>query len=122
MKTIENKEIADKELLNVYDNIDGLLVIEELLLHKGEDYVISEMRVQKKLLEDMALIVYGLKSSQTNRLYVGFALDRYYKRADLVAPNGTIKVPIKIYEKVKTINDKYRNHANRQIPDAIRET
>ena len=105
---ISDKNRANKETIQVYEEIDGLEVMKEVLLHKGEDIVIGSMRMDKKLLDNMALIVYGLKSNPTNKLYIGFALDRYFKRLDMVTPNGTIKVPVKIYEEVKAINDKYR--------------
>lgn len=106
---VSNRNRVDKETLQVYERIDGMEVMKELLLYKGEDIVIGEMRLNKKLLDDMALIVYGLKSNATNKLYVGFALDRFYKREGLVTPNGQIKVPVSVYEEVKAINDQYRN-------------
>lgn len=104
---ISNRNRADKELLKVYEEIDGLEVIKELLLHKGEN-VCQDLRVDKKLLDQMALIIYGLKSNPTNKLYVGFALDRFYRRYDLVTPNGSIKVPVNIYDEVEKINNQYR--------------
>lgn len=104
---ISERNRAAKELLKVYEDIDGFEVIKELLLHKGES-VCRDLRVDKKLLDQMALIVYGLKSNPTNKLYVGFALDRFYRRQDLVTPNGSIKVPVNIYDDVEKINNQYR--------------
>lgn len=104
---ISDGDRAAKELLKVYEDIDGFEVIKELLFHKGES-VCRDLRVDKKLLDQMALIVYGLKSNPTNKLYVGFALDRFYRRHDLVTPNGSVKVPVSIYDEVKKINNQYR--------------
>lgn len=104
---ILNRNRVDGELLKVYEEIDGFKVIKELLLHRGKN-VCQDLRVDKKLLDRMALIVYGLKSNPTNKLYVGFALDRFYRRYDLVTPNGSIKVPVKIYDEVEKINNQYR--------------
>lgn len=104
---ISDRNRTDKELLKVYEDIDGVEVIKELLLHKGES-VCRDLKVDKKLLDQMALIVYGLKSNPTNKLYVGFALDRFYRRHDLVTPNGNIKVPVSIYDEVERINNQYR--------------
>lgn len=104
---ISDKNRASKELLKVYEDIDGFEVIKELLFHKGES-VCRDLRVDKKLLDQMALIVYGLKSNPTNKLYIGFALDRFYRRHDLVTPNGSIKVPVSIYDEVEKINNQYR--------------
>lgn len=104
---ISERDRAAKELLKVYEDIDGFEVIKELLLHKGES-VCRDLRVDKKLLDQMALIVYGLKSNPTNKLYVSFTLDRFYRRNDLVTPNGSIKVPVSIYDEVERINNQFR--------------
>jgi len=106
---VSERNRTEKYLIKVYEDIDGYEVIKELLLHKGED-VCKDLRVDKILLDQMALIVYGLKSNATNKLYVGFALDRFYKRHDLVTPNGSIKVPVKIYDEVVETNNRYRRN------------
>lgn len=107
LRSISDRDRVNKETLDVYENIDGFEVIKELLLHKGED-ICKDMRVNIKYLEQMALIVYGLKVNPTNKLYVGYALDRFYRRKDLVTPGGRIKVPVQIFDEVKALNDKYR--------------
>lgn len=104
---ITERNKAPKELIKVYEDINGIEVIRELLLHKGIS-VCNDLRVDKRLLDQMALIVYGLKSNPTNKLYVGFALDRFYRRNDLVTPNGSIKVPVKIYDEVEKANSVYQ--------------
>ena len=103
---ITDRNKAPKELIKIYEDIDGIEVIRELLLHKGVG-VCNDLRVSKRMLDEMALIVYGLKSNPTNKLYVGFALDRFYKRNGLVTPNGSIKVPVIIYDEVEKINSVY---------------
>lgn len=107
MKLIEDKNKVSSELIKIYEEIDGLLVIEELLLHKGENFA-KDLRLQRKHIDQMALIVYGLKSNETNKLYVGYSLDRFFRNKDLVTPNGMIKVPVDIYDKVEKINNQYR--------------
>ena len=104
---ISDSNRVDKKLLRVYEDINGFEVIKELLLHKGES-VCRDLRVDKKLLDKMALIVYGLKSNPTNKLHVGFALDRFYRRHNFIMPNGSIKVPVRIYDEVEEINNQYR--------------
>lgn len=49
----------------------------------------------------------GLNQTQQIKLYVGFALDEFYKRNGLVTPNGSIKVPVIVYDEVEKINSVY---------------
>lgn len=107
MKKIESKNFVEKNLLQTYQEIDGFEVIEQLLLFKGCEFV-NNNTVSKKSLDDMALLVYQLKSNPTNRLYVGLVLDKFYLQNDLVK-SGRIKIPKEIYDKVKAINDSYKN-------------
>ncbi|MFR9165012.1 MAG: hypothetical protein ACLVKO_01840 [Dysgonomonas sp.] len=109
MKKVDNKDKVNRELLDLYDSVDGYDVMKELMLCRGEDVICRDLRVQFKDLLDMALILYGLKVNSTNKLYISYSLNRFYKKEALVTPNGSIKVPVKIYDEVKTINDKYRN-------------
>lgn len=107
---VNSKNKVAAQDLKTYAEIDGLEVIEELLLFKGESICGGRevRRVSSKLLDDMALVTYGLKSNATNKLYVGMALDKYYQRAGLVHKSGTIIVPVEIFDRVKEINDQYR--------------
>lgn len=114
MKVINKKEFVGKEVIKCYEEIDGLLVIEELLLYKGVDIAGAAKVVHQKHLDDMALVTYELKVSATNRLYVGMYLDKFYHRAGLVCDSGRIKVPIDIYNKVKKLNDSYKTKDNQQ--------
>ena len=107
---IDKNNFVSPDQLRTYEQIDGLKVIEELLLHKGVDIAGPNKTLSAKLLDDMALVVYGLKVNATNKLYVGTHLDKFYRRAGLVCNSGKIRVPIDIYNHVKEINDKYKNH------------
>lgn len=109
MKTVSHQNLVDKETLKRYDDIDGLKVIEEYLLYKGTDDVGNRLFINIKLLEEMALIVYGLKSNSTNKLYVGWYLDKFYKRNNLFGKDRRlIKIPEDIFEKVDKIHAQYR--------------
>lgn len=108
MRKIANNDRVDKDTIELYDSINGFDVMEELFLFKGEDRVCRDMRVNFKDLLDAAFILYGFKVNSTNKLYVSFYLNKFYKREGLITPNGSIKVPVSIYDKVKSINDKYR--------------
>lgn len=107
-------KITTKEL-KLYDDINGLDVIEECLLFKGIEVAGASKIINIKHLESAAHILYGLKVNATNKLYVGFYLDRFYHRAGLLCDSGRVKVPIDIYNKVKDINDKYKNEHNKNI-------
>lgn len=112
MKRIEEKNFVEKERVRLYEEIDGLEVIEELLLFKGVEIAGATRVVHKKYLDDMALVHYNLKVNATNRLYVGMQLDRFYKRAGLVCDSGRVKVPKNIYDRVKVLNDSYKTKDN----------
>lgn len=107
-KKIDAKNFVEKNLLNVYQEVDGFYVIENLLLFKGCDIAGATKCVYKKHLDQIALLVYNLKSNPTNKLYVGLVLDRFYLENDLVTSSGKIRVPTSIYEKVKAINNQYK--------------
>lgn len=108
MKLIEDKDRVSKSTIELYDNINGFNVMEELFLYKGEDRVCRDMKVNFKDLLDAAFILYELKVTPTNKLYVSFYLNKFYKREGMITDNGSIKVPVRIYDKVKAINDQYR--------------
>ena len=99
--------------------IDGLKVIEEYLLTKGEHIVSAEMKIQFKPLIDFAIILYGLKANATNRLSVKFELERFFMRRCAGELSGSetkyVKVPQNLYDKVKGINDLYRNEQNEEF-------
>lgn len=109
MKKIDNKDRVNKDTIELYDNINGFDVIEELFLYKGEDRVCRDMKVNFKDLLDAAFILYGFKVNPTNKLYVSFHLTRFYKKEGLITPNGRIVAPVSIYNETKAINDKYRS-------------
>lgn len=117
MKTVESKERVNTETLQLYDNIDGLKVIEEALLFHGCE-IVHNKHVNIKYLERVALVTYGLKSSGTNKLYVGLYLDRFFKRNGLSNGHGAknIRVPDDVYDRVKALNDSYKTAAN-QAPE-----
>lgn len=114
MRTIENKDRVDKNTIEKYDQINGHDVIRETLLFKGCEicYEIASVRyLQKKYLEDTAFYLYGLKVNATNRLYIGYVLDRYWRRNDLQPfdMKGYVIVPEDIYNECKRINESYKN-------------
>lgn len=94
--------------------VDGYKVIEEFLLTKGECVVSKSMTIPFKPLVDFGIIVYGLKANATNRLAMKFDLERFFMRNNASELSGTetrsIKVPREIYDRVKSINDQYRNN------------
>lgn len=113
MKEIENKNKVDINTIKKYDEINGHDVIRETLLYKGCEICSEKSSVrylQKKHLEETALYLYGLKVNATNKLYVGYALDIYWRRNDLlpIDKSGYIVVPEDIYNECKKINDSYR--------------
>lgn len=105
---ITEKSFFATDKIDLIKNINGLEIIEQYLLFKGEDSVGEIKVILFKNLEDMALVHLGLIVNATNRLYVGTYLKRFYNHNGLVMLSGKIKIPIEIFEKVKTINDRYR--------------
>jgi hypothetical protein len=105
---LDKNNFVTPEQLKAYEEIDGLKVIEELLLYKGIEVAGANKTVSAKLLDEMALVTYGLKVNSTNKLYVGMNLDKFYKRAGLTCDSGKIKVPTDIYNRVKELNDKFK--------------
>lgn len=112
MKAINDTDRVDEQTLKTYQEINGLDVIEELLLFKGVGIAGSIRTVHKKYLDDTALALYNLKVNATNRLYVGLQLDRFYLRSGLVCDSGRIRVPNDIYNRVKKLNDSYKTEKN----------
>lgn len=106
-RKIKSTDFVDKEQIKVYQEIDGLRVIEELLLFRGLGVIRDDKSITRGHLDDMALILYGLKENTTNKLYIGLHLDRFYLRHGLKSERNGIKVPIDIYNKVKGLNEKY---------------
>lgn len=107
-KPINQKDILPVEQILSYQQISALEVIEELLLFKGLEIAGETRSVNKKLLDDMALVHYNLKVNSTNKLYVGLHLDRSFLKLGLMLANGKIKVPMEIWEKVRGIHATYR--------------
>ena len=107
-KIIKNSDIVEKETIKLYSEIDPLFVLEELMLNKGEQVVNEKMLVDRKLVDYMSIISYGLKFVKTNELYVGMHLDKYFQQNDMIVGNK-IKVPRELYEKCKAINESFRN-------------
>lgn len=96
------------------DNVDGLHVIEQFLLTKGEQMVNKDMKVPFKPLIDFGLVCYNKKVSTTTRAAMKFDLERFFMRrclGELTQSWETkyVKVPQDLYDKVKAINDQYRN-------------
>jgi len=112
MKSIKTNDFVEADILKTYEEINGLDVIEELLLFKGIEIAGAVRVVHKKYLDDMAIVLYNLKVNATNRLYVGTQLDKFYHRAGLVCDSGRVKVPKDIYDKVKALNDSYKTKEN----------
>ena len=114
-KTIANSNFVPATEIKKYQDINGLEVIEELLLFKGVEIAGASKIVNKKYLDDMALVHYNLKVNATNRLYVGVHLDRFYLRHGLVCDSGKIRVPVDIYNRVKQLNDSYKTEQNKEL-------
>jgi hypothetical protein len=100
--------------MNQNDNIvDGYHVIEEFLLTKGEYIVSKEMTIPFSPLVDFALIIYSKKANATNKLAMKFDLERFFMRKCTGEISGVetkrVKVPLEIYDRVKKVNDQYRN-------------
>lgn len=105
---IDKNNFITPDQIKTYEQIDGLKVIEDLLLFKGVEIAGANKTVSAKLLDDMALVSYGLKVNATNKLYIGLNLDKFFRRAGLVCDSGKIKVPIDIYNRVKELNEGYK--------------
>lgn len=94
--------------------IDGFKVVEEFLLTKGEGIVFENLTIPFKPLIDFGIIVYNLKANATNRLSMKFDLERFFMRNNRAIMYGTdvrfVKVPKTIFDKVKAVNDQYRNN------------
>lgn len=105
---VDKNNFVTPEQIKAYEQIDGLKVIEDLLLFKGVEIAGATKIISAKLLDEMALVSYGLKVNATNKLYVGMNLDKFYRRAGLVCDSGKIKVPIDIYNRVKELNDSFK--------------
>lgn len=118
-KKINNNDFVKENIIEAYQEIDGFNVIEELLLFKGVDIAGATKSVDKKHLDDIALVVYNLESNSTNRLYVGMILDKFYLRNNLVCSSGKIRVPANIYDRVKKLNDSYKTKANQDSSEFL---
>ncbi len=114
---IKDTNRVESETLRTYEEMDGLKVIEELLLFKGEEICMrhkGQRMVSMDALEKMAHITYGLKVNASNKLYVGMHLFRYYKRADLLPDDRAggmrsyIIVPDDVFDRAKELNDQFR--------------
>jgi hypothetical protein len=92
--------------------VDGYHVIEEFLLTKGECVAVN-MQVPFKPLIDFGIIIYGLKANATNKLAMKFDLERFFMRQGAGLLSGVetkfVKVPKDIFDRVKSLNDKYRS-------------
>lgn len=97
-----------------WPEIDGIKIIEEYLLTKGEQIVVNDQILFKPII-DFGLIVYGLKVNATNRTAMQFDLERFFMRRCMGELSGTetkfINVGKDTFEKVKKINDQYRKQS-----------
>jgi hypothetical protein len=108
MKVIDDKNKVGAETIRLYDEIDGLRVIEDLLLFKGTEDRKNDMFFKLADLEKMALITYGLKVNATNKLYVGWYLEKYYKRNGMFSDKGWVKIPKDIFDKVDALHNEFK--------------
>lgn len=101
------------------EEIDGFKVIEEFLLTKGEHIVSQEMKIPFKPLIDFGIILYGMKANATNKLAMKFDLERFFMRKCAGYLSGTetkyVRVPQDIFDRVKKVNDQYRNKENQEL-------
>lgn len=107
-RTINDKDRISTEEAKFYSEIDGLVVIEELLHFKGLDVVDQKNTVSLKRLEEVAHIHYRLKCGATNKLYVGYFLDRFYRRHELKVSGERVSVPQDILDKVKAEEARFK--------------
>lgn len=108
---IENKDRVDEQTLNMYSEINAKDVILEYLLLRGEDACINKNGERLLFLDDlldMALIVYRLKFSQTNKRYVSYWLSINSKRQGIRYDEKRVFVPEEIYNEAKRRNDEFR--------------
>jgi hypothetical protein len=106
MKAIDEKNKVNKETIRLYDEIDGLKVIEEFLLFKGtEGY--EDLECDVKDLEKMAHMVYGLKVNATNKLYVGWHLHKFLKRNDML-DGSWVRIPKVIFDKAQKMHNEFK--------------
>jgi hypothetical protein len=100
-KSIKDTDRISASDAQFYSEIDGLKIIEELLYFKGCEVIDRNNTVPLKMLEDVAHIHYRLKRGATNKLYVGYFLDRYYRRNGLIASKERVIVPQVVMDRVK---------------------
>lgn len=95
--------------------VDGYRVIEEYLLTKGEGVVSGDMKILFRPLIDFGIIVYNLKINATNRMAMKFDLEKFFMRKCSAEISGAdiryVKVPKDIYDRVKKVNDGYRQNS-----------
>ncbi len=110
------KDFVDKDTLKIYSDIDGLKVVEEYLLFKGTDHIRNSMQIHISHLEKMAHIEYGLKVNETNKLYVGMYLDKYYKKNGLFKGSDMkyVRVPKEIFDRVDKLHARFKTADNQQ--------
>lgn len=110
-RTINAADRITPEDVKFYSEIDGLVVIEELLHFKGLDVLDQKNTVPLKRLEEVAHIHYGLKCGATNKLYVGYFLDRFYRRQGLKVSSERVTVPQDILDRVKEEEARFKTKA-----------
>jgi len=101
--------MIDKEKFPV---IDGLDVIEQYMLFKGEHVAFeheNKMRVAFKPLIEMAIVHYGLKLNATNKLKVRFDLEKFFMRRGMMFQE-VVEFPKQLYVRVAEINNEFRSH------------
>lgn len=102
IRKIDKNGFVNPKLIQTYNEIEPLQVLEDYMLTKGESH-----KIKRKQLDYYALISYGLSHNKTNLIYVGTILDKFFFQNYMIE-GDSVKIPTALYAKCKAINDKYR--------------
>ena len=101
---IQNKSKLTAEEISSYEEINGELVIKQLLFFRGLKFF-PERYIQVKDLVEVALIHYGLTFSAQNKRCAYHCLTRFYHRNgfEMTGTFGkeSVKIPRKIFEEAE---------------------
>lgn len=112
-KVINKKDFVSSEVIKTYQEIDWFLVMKELLMCKGDDFLYKETEINKKQIEEMCIFVYGLKSNSTNKLYVGVSLDKFFRNDNSATRSNYVKIPQYLIDEVNEMNKQFRETINK---------